>query len=58
MSDTDRPPFIDPNAEYAICHFCGEMWEPTAVDGIDLSDEDEYYPKMVPACPERVGGCR
>lgn len=54
----ERPPFVDPTAEYAVCHFCGQTWEPTAVDGFDLSEEDEYYPKMVPVCPEHAGGCR
>jgi len=28
------------------------------VDGFDLSTEDEYYPNMVPVCPEHAGGCR
>jgi hypothetical protein len=54
----ERPPFVDPNAEYAVCHFCGQTWEPAAVDGFDLSAKDEYYPKMVPVCPEHAGGCR
>ena len=54
----ERPPFVDPDAEYVTCHFCGQTWEPTVVDGFDLSTEDEYYPKMVPVCPEHVGGCR
>jgi len=56
--DASRPAFVDPNSEYAVCHFCGQTWEPTAVDGFDLSTEDEYYPKMVPVCPEHAGGCR
>ena len=54
----ERPPFVDPDSEYAMCHFCGRTWEPTAVDGFDLSTEDEYYPQMVPVCPEHAGGCR
>ena len=55
---TERPGFVDPNTEYVRCHFCGQTWEPTVVDGMDLSDEDEYYPRMVPVCPEHAGGCR
>ncbi|MFD1515831.1 hypothetical protein [Halomarina rubra] len=51
----ERPPFVDPNAEYVRCWFCQETWSPEAVDGHDLSTDDEYYPKMVPVCP---GGCR
>jgi hypothetical protein len=54
----ERPPFVDANAEVAECYFCGQTWEPAAVDGFDLSGEDEYYPKMVPVCPEHAGGCR
>jgi len=57
-TETERPPFVDPNDEYARCYFCGQTWESTAVDGFDLSAEDEYYPKMVPVCPEHAGGCR
>lgn len=57
-NQTERPPFVDPNAEIVTCHFCSQTWEPTAVDGFDLSAEDEYYPKMVPVCPEHAGGCR
>lgn len=56
--DDDVPAFVDPNAEYTVCHFCGQTWEPTVVDGFDLSTEDEYYPTMVPVCPEHAGGCR
>jgi len=53
------PPFVDPMAEIVECHFCGQTWEPEAVEGFDLSTEDEYYPKMVPVCPEHAwGGCR
>jgi DNA-directed RNA polymerase subunit RPC12/RpoP len=55
---TERPGFVDPNTEYVRCHFCGQTWDPTVVDGMDLSDEDEYYPGMVPVCPEHAGGCR
>jgi hypothetical protein len=55
---SERPPFVDPNADFVFCHFCREAWDPTAVDGFDLSDEDEYYPKMVPVCPEHAEGCR
>ena len=58
QTGTDRPAFVDPNAEFVRCHFCGQTWEPSAVDGFDLSTEDEYYPKMVPVCPEHAGGCR
>lgn len=56
--ESERPPFVDPNEDYTVCHFCGQTWEPTAVNGFDLSTEDEYYPKMVPVCPEHAGGCR
>jgi hypothetical protein len=55
---SERPAFVDPNSEYEVCHFCGQTWDPAAVDGFDLSGEDEYYPKMVPVCPEHAGGCR
>lgn len=55
---SERPPFVDPDAEYVTCHICGQTWDPTAVDGLDLSTEDEYYPTMVPVCPEHMGGCR
>ena len=55
----ERPPFVDPDVEVVECHFCHETWPPEAVDGFDLSAEDEYYPRMVPVCPEHVaGGCR
>jgi hypothetical protein len=55
----ERPPFVDPDVEVVECYFCHETWEPEAVDGFDLSDEDEYYPRMVPVCPEHAaGGCR
>lgn len=57
MSD-DRPPFVDPNSEFEVCHFCGEAWDPTVVEGFDLSGGDEYYPRMVPVCPEHAGGCQ
>lgn len=54
-----RPPFVGPDVEVVECHFCHETWPPEAVDGFDLSDEDEYYPRMVPVCPEHAaGGCR
>jgi hypothetical protein len=52
---SDRPAFVDPHAEFVRCHFCGTARDPTDVDGIDVSGDDEYYPKMVPCCPE---GCR
>ncbi|GAA2917323.1 hypothetical protein GCM10010443_93040 [Actinoplanes cyaneus] len=55
---TDRPPFVDPHAEYVLCHFCGLEWRPAEIDGFDLSREDELYPRMVPVCPEHAGGCR
>ncbi|QLH83232.1 hypothetical protein [Halosimplex pelagicum] len=55
---TERPPFVDPHAETVKCHFCSRTWDPVVVDGFDLSAEDEYYPKMVPVCPEHAGGCR
>lgn len=52
------PPFVDPNAEYVTCHFCSEVWDPAEVDGFDLSTPEEYYPQMVPVCPEHAEGCR
>ena len=53
------PPFVDQNADYVLCHFCGLEWKPHEVEGFDLSAEDEYYPKMKPVCPEIDGrGCR
>jgi len=56
---TNIPPWIDPNTEYVCCHFCGLEWDPRKVDGFDLSADDEYYPNMVPVCPEHAaGGCR
>jgi len=56
---SERPAFVDPLTEYVECHFCGRTWEPEQVDGFDLSTEDEYYPKMVPVCPEHAyDGCR
>ena len=60
MTDgSERPAFVDPHAEFVECHFCDRAWDPTAVDGFDLSREDEYYPNMVPVCPENAGvGCR
>jgi DNA-directed RNA polymerase subunit RPC12/RpoP len=54
----ERPPFVDPDVEVVECHFCHETWPPEMVDGFDLSAEDEYYPRMVPVCPEHRGGCR
>ena len=53
-----RPGFVDPNVEQVRCHFCDRVWDPSMVDGFDLSAEDEYYPNMVPVCPEHAGGCR
>ena len=55
--DNEIPPFVDPNAEYVVCHFCGLEWNPREVDGFDLSAGNEYYPKMVSVCPEHAG-CR
>ena len=56
---TDRPAFVDPNADYVLCHFCGLEWKSWQIEGFDLSAEDEYYPNMVPVCPEHAGvGCR
>jgi predicted RNA-binding Zn-ribbon protein involved in translation (DUF1610 family) len=54
----ERPPFVDPDVEVVECHFCHETWPPEMVDGFDISAEDEYYPRMVPVCPEHRGGCR
>jgi hypothetical protein len=63
MNDTenhsdDRPPFLGPNVEVVTCHFCDREWLPKEVDGFDLSLDDEYYPRMVPVCPENSVGCR
>ena len=55
---TDRPAFVDPNADYVLCHFCGLEWKPHEIEGFDLSQGDEY-PNMVPVCPEHAEvGCR
>ena len=54
---SSRPGFVDPNVEQVRCHFCDRVWDPSMVDGFDLSAEDEYYPNMVPACAEHMG-CR
>jgi hypothetical protein len=54
----ERPGFVDPHVEVVECHFCGLTWDPAAVEGFDLSAEDEYYPNMVPVCPEHAEGCR
>lgn len=52
------PSFVDPNAEYVTCHFCSETWEPTEVDGFDVSAPDCYIAETVPVCPEHAEGCR
>jgi ssDNA-binding Zn-finger/Zn-ribbon topoisomerase 1 len=55
---SERPAFIKPNVDTVRCHFCDRTWDPTVVEGFDLSGEDEYYPVMVPVCPAHAGGCR
>lgn len=52
--DSDRPAldFLDLEAEFAECHFCGLTWAPDDVDGFDLQA------RTVPVCPEHVEGCR
>jgi len=54
----ELPGHVDPQSEWERCHFCGRIWDPHQVDGFDLSQGDEYYPKMVSCCPEHAGGCR
>jgi len=49
-----RPAFIDPNTEWVECWVCGAMVDPEVAGGIDLSTEDEYYPKMKPVCPKHA----
>jgi len=56
--DPQRPGFVDPQSTEEYCHFCGKAWDPAVVEGFDLSAEDEYYPEMVPVCPEHTEGCR
>jgi len=53
---SERPAFVDPNSEFETCHFCGQTWEPTVVDGFDLSTEDEYYPTFEYLCPSCSDG--
>lgn len=54
MSD-DRPPFVDPNTEWVECWVCGRLLtDLSRVEGIDLSDDDEYYPDMAPVCPKHA----
>lgn len=49
----DRPPFVDPQTDWVECWLCGQILsDMSRVEGMDLSREDEYYPKMVPVCPQ------
>lgn len=50
-----RPAFIDPQTEWVTCWFCGRTLDPEIAEGIDVSDEDEYYPRMKPICPTHGG---
>lgn len=47
-----RPPFVPRNTDYVDCHICGETIGAEIVDGMDVSADDEYYPEMVPVCPD------
>ena len=55
--DNEIPPFVDPNTDFCRCYFCDRSWLPTEIEGFDLSGEEDYYPKMVPCCPQHRG-CR
>jgi hypothetical protein len=51
VSDTERPAFVDPNADYVRCYLCGQtIHDMSRVDGIDISEPDHYYPDMRPVC--------
>jgi len=56
MSETDeRPAFIGPQVSWVECWVCGQVIEELSrVEGIDVSDPDEYYPRMRPVCPSHV----
>lgn len=54
-SDNERPPFIGPTTEWVECHLCGQVIsDMSRVEGIDISAPDEYYPRMVPVCPQHA----
>lgn len=53
---TDRPAFIDPNTDSVACFVCGAIVAPSNAGGIDLSTEEDYYPKMAPTCPRHAAG--
>lgn len=56
MSESDRPVFIDPQTDSVECFVCGQHIEDMSrVEGMDVSEPDEYYPKMVPVCPKHGG---
>lgn len=47
----DRPAFIPPDMDYVECYLCGrQITDLSLAEGLDISDDDEYYPKMVPIC--------
>jgi hypothetical protein len=58
MSRNDgRPAFIGPRTEWVECWICGQVIEDMSrVEGIDVSADDEYYPRMKPVCPKHVDG--
>lgn len=57
MSSDDVPAFLDPMTDWVECFICGQHIEDLSrVEGMDLSDSDEYYPKMVPICPSHKVG--
>jgi len=52
MSSDDRPPFIGPQTDWVECYLCGQViTDLSRVEGMDISEPDEYYPNMVPICP-------
>jgi len=51
LPDGGRPAFIDPRTEWVECYHCGATLDPEECDGVDVSDDDEYYPRMKPVCP-------
>lgn len=49
--DSERPAFIPPDVDWVECYLCGRHIEDMSrVDGLDISSDDEYYPKMAPIC--------
>jgi len=56
MSRNDsRPAFIGPQINWVECWICGQVIEDfSRVEGIDVSSDDEYYPRMKPVCPSHV----